>query len=418
MDIFLKGVTILDPSSPFFLQTKNVLVQNGFIAEISDAEHSADQTISMNGFSIAQGFVDIFSDFSDPGYEYRETLESGTASAAYGGYTDVFVLPNTNPVCHHKAGVQYVIHKSRELPVNIHPIGAITKNAEGKELSEMYDMHQSGAIAFSDGLCSLQSPGVLVKALQYVKAIDKTVIQMPNDKSVAAHGLINEGIVSTRLGLPGIPAMAEELMIRRDIELAKYTEGKLHITGISTAQSVQLIREAKLAGIQVTCSVTPYHLCFTDEDLAGYDTNLKVSPPLRTNADREALKAGLFDGTIDCFASHHLPQHSDHKVVEFEYAKDGMIGLETCFSVIRTMIPDLPLENLLNKLSAVPRKIFDLPASIIQLGQPASLSLFLPDAEWKPDRFYSKSKNSPFLNKPLRGKPLGIIHKEKLFLRP
>lgn len=418
MDIVLKGVTILDPSSPFFQQTKNIFIQAGFIVEVGDADFTADRTIDVHDLSVAQGFVDVFSDFADPGYEFRETLESGADAAARGGYTDVFVIPNTNPVCNHKAGVEYVIRKGRELPINIFPIGAITKNTEGKELSEMYDMHRSGAVAFSDGLCPLQSSGILLKALQYVKAIDKTIIQLPYDKSIAAHGLINEGMISTRLGLPGIPAMAEELMVVRDIELVKYTEGKLHITGISTAKSVQLIREAKSQGINVTCSVTPYHLLFTDEDLSTYDTNLKVSPPLRTNADREALKAGLLDGTIDCIASHHLPQHSDHKVVEFEYAKSGMIGLETCFSVVRTAVQELPLETLVNCLSIRPREIFDLPITSIQAGQRASLSLFLPDGEWTPNQFYSKSKNSPFLNKPLRGKPLGIIHKETLFLRP
>ncbi|HUC80568.1 MAG TPA: dihydroorotase [Flavisolibacter sp.] len=418
MDIVLKGATIVDPSSPFFQQTKNIFIQAGFIVEINDADRKADATVDLQGLSIAPGFVDIFSDFSDPGFEYRETLESGAASAGYGGYTNVFVLPNTNPVCHHKAGVEYIMHKGHQLPVSLFPIGAITKGTEGKELSEMYDMHQSGAVAFSDGLCPLQSPGILLKALQYLKAINKTVIQLPNDRSISAHGLINEGVVSTRLGLPGIPAMAEELMIVRDIELANYTGGSLHITGISTAKSVQLIREAKQEGINVSCSVTPYHLLFTDENLADYDTNLKLSPPLRKSVDRDALKVGLMDGTIDCVASHHLPQHTDNKVVEFEYAKNGMIGLETCFSVVRTAMPELPLEKLVNCLAIAPRKIFGLPPVSIQPGQPASLSLFLPDEEWTPDRFYSKSKNSAFLNKPLRGKPLGIIHKEKLFLRP
>jgi dihydroorotase len=339
-------------------------------------------------------------------------------AAAYGGYTDVFVLPNTAPVCHAKGGVEYLANKSSRMPVNIVPVGAVTKAVEGKELAEMYDMHASGALAFSDGYSPIQSPGLLVKALQYLKAIDAVLVQLPHDKSIAGHGLMNEGIVSTRLGLPGMPAVAEELMIARDIELAKYTGGKLHITGVSTAKSIMLISEAKKAGVNITCSVTPHHLFFTDDDLAEYDTNLKLAPPLRTAADRQALREGLLNGTVDCIAAHHLPQHSDHKVVEFEYAKTGMIALETCFAAVRTAVPQLSLERLIHCLGTAPRQIFGLPPVSIAVGNIAAASLLLPDEEWTPDRFYSRSKNSPFLNKALRGKPLGIIHKEKLFLRP
>jgi dihydroorotase len=321
-------------------------------------------------------------------------------------------------VVHHKAGIEYIVQRSRSLPITVHPIAAITKDTEGKELAEMYDMHQSGAVAFSDGTCPIQSTGILLKALQYVKAIDKIIIQIPDDKSISAHGLMNEGVISTQLGLPGNPAIAEEMMIRRDIELAKYTGGKVHITGVSTAKGIELIREAKESGIGITCSVTPYHLLFTEEDLLDYDTNLKVSPPLRSIADRENLKEAVLDGTVDCIASHHLPHHTDNKVVEFEYAKNGMIGLETAFAVIRTAMPHLSLERLVDLLSLAPRKLFDLPQYSINVNSPASLTLFLPDQKWVPDTFYSKSKNSPFTGKSLTGKPMGIIHKDSLFLRP
>lgn len=418
MDILLKGVTILDPSSPFFQQSKNIFIQAGRFVAIDDAERPADRIVEQQGLCIAPGFVDIFSDFADPGFEFRETVETGAMAAAYGGYTDVFVLPNTAPVCHAKGGVEYLANKSSRMPVNIVPVGAVTKAVEGKELAEMYDMHASGALAFSDGYSPIQSPGLLVKALQYLKAIDAVLVQLPHDKSIAGHGLMNEGIVSTRLGLPGMPAVAEELMIARDIELAKYTGGKLHITGVSTAKSIALISEAKKAGVNITCSVTPHHLFFTDDDLAEYDTNLKLAPPLRTAADREALREGLLNGTVDCIAAHHLPQHSDHKVVEFEYAKTGMIALETCFAAVRTAVPQLSLERLIHCLGIAPRQIFGLPPVSIAVGNIVAASLLLPDVEWTPDRFYSRSKNSPFLNKALRGKPLGIIHKEKLFLRP
>jgi dihydroorotase len=418
MEIVLKGVTIIDSSSPFHQQTTDIFVQNGFVVEIGPVSKNSAQEISVEGLHISPGFIDVFSHFCDPGFEFQETLETGALSAAYGGYTDVFVLPNTSPVVHHKSGVEYIVQKSKLLPVSLHPVAAVTKNTAGTELSEMYDMHQSGAIAFSDGLCSIQSPGILVKALQYLKAIDQVLIQLPDDQSISSQGLMNEGIISTQLGLPGKASIAEELMIRRDIELANYTKGKVHITGVSTANGIDLVRQAKQKGINISCSVTPYHLFFTDEDLIGYDTNLKLSPPLRTKEDREGLRAALLDGTVDCIASHHLPQHVDHKVVEFEYAKNGMIGLETCFAAVRTAMPLLPLERLIELLTSAPKKLFGLPLSTINVNQPASWSLFLPDEEWIPQSFYSKSRNSAFLNKRMKGKPLGIIHKDGLFLRP
>ncbi|MDB5205634.1 MAG: dihydroorotase [Flavisolibacter sp.] len=418
MDILLKGVTVIDPFSPFHQQTIDIFIQNGFIAEIGTVEKAVDQEVIIEALHVSPGFTDIFSNFCDPGFEYRETLETGAMAAASGGYTDVFVIPNTEPVVHHKSGIEYIVQKSKALPVNIHPIGAITKSADGKELAEMYDMHKSGAVAFSDGTKSSQSPGVLLKALQYLKAIDKTIIQLPDDYSISAHGLMSEGIISTQLGLPGKPAIAEELMIRRDIELVKYSESKLHFTGVSTSVGIELIREAKKQGIKVSCSVTPYHLFFTDEDLSGYDTNLKLSPPLRRRSDKESLKEAIADGTVDCIASHHMPQHTDNKVVEFEYAKNGMIALETCFAAVRTAMPSLSMERLVELFSTAPRNLFNLSIPTISPNYPASLSLFLPDKEWTPQRFYSKSKNTAFAGKTLTGKPAGIINKDRLFLSP
>jgi dihydroorotase len=300
----------------------------------------------------------------------------------------------------------------------LHPIGAITKGAEGKELAEMYDMQLSGAVAFSDGLCPVQSAGLLLKALQYVKAVQKTIIQMPEDHSITAHGLMNEGVVSTRLGLPGKPAIAEELMINRDVELARYTGSSLHFTGISTQKGLDCVRKAKAEGLSISCSVTPAHLYFSDEDLSEYDTNLKLSPPLRTVADRAALRAGVLDGTVDCIASHHLPHHTDHKVVEFEYAKNGMIALETAFAVVRSSIPSISVERLVELFAVAPRRLFALEPATIQQGIEASLTLFLPNQQWQPGRFASRSFNSPFAGMTLTGLPFGIIRQDKVFLRP
>ena len=416
MEILLRQVKVIDPSSPFHQQTTDILIENGFIKEIGNLSISTSQQINISGLHVCQGWLDVFSNFCDPGFEFKETLETGSNAAAAGGYTDVMILPNTSPIVHNKAGIEYIVQRSKDFAINIHPIAAITKNTEGKELAEMYDMHQSGAVAFSDGTCPIQSSGLLLKALQYLKAIDKAIIQIPDDRSVNPSGLINEGIVSTQLGLPGKPPIAEELMIARDIELVRYTDSKIHFTGISTAKSVELIRRAKKEGLAVTCSVTPYHLCFIDQDLVGYDTNLKVNPPLRTKEDQQALKQGIVDGTIDCIATHHLPQDIDHKIIEFEYAHFGMVGLETSFAVIKTCFPDLGLEKTIELLSAKPRIIFDLQTASINKNSRACLTLFLPDEKWTVTHLHSKSKNSPFLGKELRGKPVGIINKDKVFL--
>jgi len=416
MEILLRQVKIIDPSSPFHQQTKDILIENGIIKEVGQISNSTSQQININGLHVSQGWLDVFSNFCDPGFEFKETLETGSYAAAAGGYTDVMILPNTNPIVHNKAGIEYIVQRSRDFVTNIHPIAAITRNTEGKELAEMYDMHQSGAVAFSDGTCPIQSSGLLLKALQYLKAIDKAIIQIPDDKSVNPSGLINEGIISTQLGLPGKPALAEELMIARDIDLMRYTDSKIHFTGISTAKSVELIKQAKKEGLAVTCSVTPYHLFFTDGDLVSYDTDLKVNPPLRSIEDQQALKQALFDGTIDCIATHHLPQDIDHKIVEFEYAHFGMVGLETSFAVIKTCYPDLGLGKTIEVLSANPRMIFDLQTTPINTDSPACLTLFLPDEKWTVNQLHSKSKNSPFLGKELTGKPVGIINKDKVFL--
>jgi dihydroorotase len=311
-----------------------------------------------------------------------------------------------------------VRQKSKSLSVNIFPIGAVTKNAEGKDLAEMYDMKSNGAVAFSDGMNPIQSAGLLLKALQYIKAFRGVIIQIPDDKSVGANGLMNEGIISTQLGLPGKPMMAEELIIARDIKLARYAQSKIHFTGVTSPKSLEYIKRAKDSGLDVTCSVTPYHLFFSDEDLTSYDTNLKVYPPLRRKTDMASLRNAVIEGTIDCIATHHFPHEYDSKVLEFEYAKYGMIGLETCYSVINTIFPGLDPEKLVSLMSSNARKIFNIEQPVINEGRASCITLFNPSVAYKVEekQFQSKSKNTPFTGKDLKGKVIGVINGEKVFL--
>lgn len=419
MKLLIKQARIVDPSSPFNGQSADILIDNGIISKIGIAlPDKADKEIAIEGLHASPGWVDVFANFADPGYEFKETLETGAAAAAAGGYTDVMVIPNTNPSIHNKAGVEYITHKSKSLPVNIHPIGAITKNTEGKELAEMYDMKSSGAAAFSDGINCVQSAGLLVKALQYVKAFDGILIQLPDDKSINPHGLMNEGIVSTQLGLPGKPAMAEELIVARDIKLARYAGSRLHFTGVSTKKSLEYIKRGKESGTAVSCSVTPYHLFFCDEDLTDYNTNLKVNPPLRTKEDRVALQQAILNGTVDSLATHHLPHEYDSKVIEFEYAKFGMIGLETAYGVLATAVPGITAARCVELLAVNPRKLFGLNQASIKEGNPATLTLFSPAVKWtvSPENIKSKSSNSPFIGRELTGKVAGIINGDKIVI--
>ena len=282
----------------------------------------------------------------------------------------------------------------------------------------MYDMHQSGAIAFGDGTNPIQSAGIVLKALQYVKSFNGTVIQIPEDKSIGANGLMNEGIISTQLGLPGKPAIAEEILIARDIKLARYAESKLHFTGVSSAKSIEYIKRAKESGINISCSVTPYHLLFIDASMQDYDSNLKVNPPLRIETDRQALLAAVTDGTVDCIASHHFPQNWDGKTCEFEYAKNGMTGLQTVFAVVNHLLPELSLNRLTALFSLNARAIFGLPVIHITEGAVADLSLFTKSGQTllSKEQLKSKSANSPFLDRELTGKVIGTINKDKVFL--
>ncbi len=419
MKILLKKAEIIDKNSSHHQQLKDILIVDGIITKIESEIIDTDAQIFKDPhLKISIGFVDIFTKIGEPGFEHQETLETAAVTAQAGGFTRIFMLPNTNPTISTQSQVNYIKEKSKSLPVHIHPLGAISKNTEGKELAEMYDMFNHGAIAFSDGDQPIQSAALFLKALQYVNSFNGTLIQKPVDNSFTKLGSMNEGIISTQLGIQGIPSFAEALMIKRDLELLKYAKGSLHITGVSTAEGIQLIHDAKKEGLNITCSVAPHHLLFCDEDLTNYDSNLKVNPPLRTKKDMYALREALEAGNIDCIASHHTPLHSDHKDCEFDKASYGMINLQTVFSILQELFPKLDPSKIIDLLSHNPRTIFNLPKATIEVGEIAELTLYSTADKFvlTKENNKSKSSNTSIFNKELKGKILGTLNKGQLFI--
>jgi dihydroorotase len=419
MTTLLKQVKIADNQSPFNGKIKDILLENRKIISITDHyTGAADKSIEIKGLVVTPGFVDPFVHFCDPGLEHRENLQSGTAAAQQGGFTAVFTLPNTHPVVDTKSQVSYIKQSDESLSINVYPIGAISKKVEGKDLAEMIDMHSNGAVAFSDGLYPVQSTLLFLKALQYVKAFDGVVMQMPIDKSLGSLGLMNEGILSTKLGLPGIPAIAEELIISRDIELLRYTQSKLHITGVSTAKGIAMIAAAKKEGLNITCSVTPYHLFFNEESLSDYNTLLKVFPPLRTKNDQTTLLKAVEDGIVDCISAHHIPQDWDGKTIEFENAKAGIACIETAFASTKHLLPNISDEKWSAIFATNARTIFNLPKATILEGEDADLTFFTNQQSTFLSKKDSKSKsaNSPFWDLTFNAKVIGTYVNGKLNL--
>jgi dihydroorotase len=418
MTILIRGAKVIDVSSAYHLKTVDVFIENGVIKTIEKSiKNGADSVIDIPNLHISMGWTDLFADYREPGFEHKETIELGLASAAEGGFTSVMTLPNTNPTVSSKSIVQYLIKKSEGHIVSLLPIGAISNNIEGKSLAEMLDMQANGAIAFSDGWKPIQNPGLMLKALEYVKSFGGTLIQMPLDTDLSSGGLMHEGVESTQLGMPGIPTIAETLHLHRDIELLRYTNSKLHVTGISSAESVAMIRAAKAEGLSITCSVTPYHLVLNDEVLRQYDSVYKVMPPIRTETDRLALIAGLKDGTIDCIASHHRPQEWDAKAKEFEYASEGMNVQELSFAIAYEALKnDLTVEKIINAFANNVNSIFGLAKGGIKEGVNANFTLFSLSDSTQKMKLKSRVNNNPFIGKSLRGKVLGIIRNESILL--
>ncbi|WP_026916087.1 dihydroorotase [Christiangramia portivictoriae] len=416
MKLLLKAVTIVDESSPLNGHTMDLYIENGVIAEIGKDILKEDvKHVEIEGLHVSRGWFDSSVCFGEPGYEERETIANGLEVAGSSGFTAVALNPYTHPVLDHSSAIAAVKAKSAGHAVDLYPIGALTIKSEGKDLAELLDMKEAGAISFGDYKLPQKNPNLLKIALQYAQNFDALIQSYPQENRIATNGMVNEHENSTALGLKGIPNLAEELQIIRDLYILEYTGGKLHIPTISTAKSVDLIRDAKKKGLDISCSVAIHNLVLTDEVLSSFDANAKVLPPLRTQFDNDALIDGLKDGTIDMVTTDHNPIDVENKKVEFDNALYGSIGLESAFGMLQTIFSTKETIRLLT--SGLER--FNLHASKIEQGNPAELSLFLPDFKhtFTKDDILSTSKNSIFLGRKLKGKAIGIVNNAGLILR-
>lgn len=416
MSTIIREAKIIDSESPFHNKTVDILIVDGIIKKIGTSIPNSDnvEEIKRDNLHLSKGWFDSSVSFGEPGFEDRETIANGLNVAARSGFTAIALQPNSYPIIDNQSQINFVTMKASSFATSLFPIGALTKGSEGKDMAELFDMKNAGAVAFGDYNKSQDNANLLKIALQYVQDFDGLVIAFCQDPNIKGNGVANEGVVSTRLGLKGIPSLSEELQITRNLFLLEYTGGKLHIPTISTAKSVQLIKEAKAKGLNVSCSVSVHHLVLTDEKLENFDTRYKVSPPLRTDADRKALIAGILDNTIDMITSDHNPIDIEHKKMEFDMAKNGTIGLESTFGALSTV---LPLDKIIEKLTAG-KSIFGIETPTITEGQKANVTLFNPEGKstFTKENILSKSKNSAFLGQELKGRAYGIINQGKTVL--
>lgn len=421
MEIIIRSARIIDTGSPFHNQVKDILIADGKIKKIGSKIQAGSKAkeVKADNLHVSIGWFDLNTFLADPGYEQKETIESGCQAAASGGFTHICCMPNTNPVIQSKSQIQYVLQKSANEVVSVHPIGAVTDHTDGKELAEIYDMHHAGAVAFSDGLKPSASAGMVERALLYVKAFGGLIMNHPEDISISKNGVMHEGIVSTRLGLPGAPALAEEVAVNRDLYILEYTGSRLHLMDVSLKRSIDLIRGAKKKKLNITASANAYNLMMDETAVGDYDTNSKTNPPFRSNEDIAALVKGIADGTIDTITSAHQPQDEECKKLEFDKADFGMIGLETCFAVANTKLKrEVKLERLVEILANNPRTILGMDVPVIKEEQVADITLFDPEKKWKfgTADIRSKSVNTPFVGMEFTGKAIGVINKGKLFI--
>ncbi len=421
MQVVLKSVNILNPLHKQNLKS-DLLIVDGVIKKIGNLTKEETSKAKIYDFEnkyCVPGFYDMHVHLREPGREDEETIQTGADAAAAGGFTGIACMPNTNPAIDSAEVVTLIKSKSKYHLVDVHPIGAATVERKGESLAPILELHEAGAVGFSDDGAAIKSAAILRNALEYSAMVDAPIIEHCEEASLS-DGHMNEGLTSTYLGIPGLPSVSEDLIVMRDIMMAEYCGGKVHIAHISTKNAVELVRQAKKKGIKVTAEVTPHHFSLIDEALKSYNTNLKMSPPLRTKEDVDAVIEGLKDGTIDCIASDHAPHSIEEKEVEFIYAPNGIIGLESQLGLALSELyhkKHLSLEQIVEKMSINPRKILNLPIPEIKEGCFANLTIFDPDLIWTVDikQFKSKSKNSPFDKRLLSGKSLAVINKSQMY---
>lgn len=416
MNLIIRKAKIIDPKSPYHNQTVDIRITKGIIEEIGVSLLNIDthEEFHHDNLHVSQGWIDTSVSLGEPGFEDRETIANGLNVAAKSGFTAIALQPNSYPIIDNQSQVHFVKQKAANSATELYPIGALTKASEGKDLAELYDMKNAGAVAFGDYNKSLSNANLMKIGLQYVQDFDGLVIAYSQDDNIKGNGVANEGIVSTKLGLKGIPNLAEELVVARNLFLLEYTGGKLHIPTISTAKSAALIKEAKRKGLKVTCSVSVHHLVLNDGKLEGFDTRYKVTPPLRNEDDRQALIAAVLDNTIDCITSDHNPIDIENKKMEFDLAKNGTIGMESAFGALLTV---LPLETIVEKLT-FGKKLLNIESQKIKENNNASFSLFTIEDQWifGKEHILSKSKNSAFIGQEMKGKAIGIYNQQKLVI--
>ncbi|MCP9465703.1 MAG: dihydroorotase [Nitrospira sp.] len=409
MALLIKGGRVIDPGR--YGGEGDVLIEGNKIVSVDRnlPMPSGCEVIDARGLLVLPGFVDLHVHFREPGFEYKETIESGSAAAVAGGFTTVCCMPNTNPVNDNQAVTEFILERGRAAGLaNVLPIGAITKRSEGKELAEIGDLRRSGCVAISDDGKPVMNSLVMRRAMEYALAFDLTVVDHCEDLNLAEGGCMNEGLVSTELGLPGIPAVAEDVMVARNLLLAELTGARIHLAHISTAGSVRMVREAKRRGIKVTAEACPHHFTLTEEVVRGYNTHAKMNPPLRTTEDVRAIKEGLRDGTIDVIATDHAPHAAQEKQQDFTEAPFGIVGLETALPLTLSLVEEgvLSLEQAVTKLTAAPAAAFGLPKGTLAVGADADVTLVDPSAQWEvdPSLFRSKSRNTPFAGWKVKGR--------------
>jgi len=415
MNLILKNAIIVDSKSKYHFQNKDILIQSGIIKKIDDNIKVKDEKIiSFKNLHISNGWFDSSVSFGEPGYEERETLENGLKTSSKSGFTDIILNPNTNPVIDSHSSVSHIYKKTNDSATKVHVLGALTKESLGNDMAELYDMHLAGAIAFGDYKKSLNDSNLMRISLDYVQNFNGLILSYPSDFNLSKEGLMHEGSVSLNLGIKGIPEIAETSILSRDLEILEYTNGRIHFPFISCEKSLNIIRKAKKNGLKVTCGVSIAHLIFTDDSLFSYNPNFKLHPPLRTKKDRDALRKGLLDGSIDLVSSMHEPVNIEHKKVEFSKAIDGSISLESFFGILNSIFT---LEKTISFLTKG-KDLFNIKQSMIEVGEKANITMFCPDTiyEFNDKHILSKSKNCAFIKSSLKGRVFGIINGENSVL--